>query len=100
LTFPLFVNPYYFDTLQFEANIRRPTPYGKQSRFTTLIQAKYAITIKKKKIFILEYVFVINLNAAMMTLPFEANIDIRDKMWSCKDVTKEYGLGLDGGIDE
>jgi hypothetical protein len=44
----LFLNPNYFDTLQFEANTHHPTTYGMQSRFKTFIQALYAKTIEKK----------------------------------------------------
>ena len=43
----LFLNPNYFDTLQFEMNTHHPMPYGMQSRFTNLFQAKYAKTIEK-----------------------------------------------------
>jgi hypothetical protein len=42
-------NTNYFDTLQFEANTRRPTPYGMQSRFTTLFQDLYAKPSRRKK---------------------------------------------------
>ncbi|XP_062215805.1 GPN-loop GTPase QQT2-like [Phragmites australis] len=41
--------------------------------------------------------YVINLDPAVMTLPFGANIDIRDTV-RYKDVMKEYGLGPNGGI--
>jgi GTPase SAR1 family protein len=54
-----------------------------QSRFKTFIQALYAS--------------VVNLDPAVMTLPFGANIDIRDTV-RYKDVMKEYNLGPNGGI--
>nr|CAB3496122.1 unnamed protein product [Digitaria exilis] len=41
--------------------------------------------------------YVVNLDPAVMTLPFGANIDIRDTVMY-KDVMKEYGLGPNGGI--
>jgi hypothetical protein len=41
--------------------------------------------------------YVINLDPAVMTLPFGANIDIRDTV-RYKEVMKEYGLGPNGGI--
>jgi GTPase SAR1 family protein len=41
--------------------------------------------------------YVVNLDPAVMTLPFGANIDIRDTV-RYKDVMKEYGLGPNGGI--
>jgi hypothetical protein len=63
-----------------------------QSRFKIFIQALYAKTIEKKKIFVLEHVFVVNLDPTVMTLPFRANIDIHD-MVRYKKVMKEYGLG-------
>ncbi|KAK1278279.1 hypothetical protein QJS04_geneDACA015887 [Acorus gramineus] len=41
--------------------------------------------------------YVLNLDPAVMTLPFGANIDIRDTV-RYKDVMKEYNLGPNGGI--
>jgi hypothetical protein len=41
--------------------------------------------------------YVINLDPAVMMLPFGANIDIRDTV-RYKEVMKEYGLGPNGGI--
>ncbi|XP_052149453.1 GPN-loop GTPase QQT2 [Oryza glaberrima] len=41
--------------------------------------------------------YVLNLDPAVMTLPFGANIDIRDTV-RYKEVMKEYGLGPNGGI--
>ena len=41
--------------------------------------------------------YVVNLDPAVMTLPFGANIDICDTV-QYKDVMKEYGLGPNGGI--
>jgi hypothetical protein len=41
--------------------------------------------------------YVVNLDPAVMTLPFGANIDIRDTVLY-KDVMKEYDLGRNGGI--
>ncbi|XP_068634360.1 GPN-loop GTPase QQT2-like [Aristolochia californica] len=41
--------------------------------------------------------YVLNLDPAVMTLPFGANIDIRDTI-KYKDVMKEYNLGPNGGI--
>lgn len=41
--------------------------------------------------------YVVNLDPAVMTLPFGANIDIRDTV-RYKEVMKEYGLGPNGGI--
>ncbi|ONK63249.1 uncharacterized protein A4U43_C07F12920 [Asparagus officinalis] len=41
--------------------------------------------------------YVLNLDPAVMTLPFGANIDIRDTV-RYKQVMKEYGLGPNGGI--
>lgn len=41
--------------------------------------------------------YVVNLDPAVMTLPFGANIDIRDTV-RYKDVMKEYSLGPNGGI--
>lgn len=38
------------------------------------------------------YVYVINLEPAVMTLPFGVSIDIRDTMRN-KNVMKKYGLG-------
>uniref|UniRef100_A0A453I7X2 GPN-loop GTPase n=1 Tax=Aegilops tauschii subsp. strangulata TaxID=200361 RepID=A0A453I7X2_AEGTS len=40
--------------------------------------------------------YVLNLDPAVMTLPFGANIDIRDTV-RYKEVMKEYGLGPNGG---
>jgi hypothetical protein len=72
-------------------------PHGMQSNFTALFQTLYAKTIKKKKIFVSEHVSVVNLDDAVMTLPFEVNIDIRDTV-RYRDVMKEYGLGPNGDI--
>jgi hypothetical protein len=44
-----------------------------------------------------EHVSVVNLDHAVMTLPFGANIDIRDTV-QYRDVMKEYGLGPNGGV--
>jgi hypothetical protein len=44
----LFLNPNYFDTLQFEANTHHPTAYVMLSRFKTFIQTLYAKIIEKK----------------------------------------------------
>ncbi|URD83457.1 hypothetical protein MUK42_18697, partial [Musa troglodytarum] len=41
--------------------------------------------------------YVLNLDPAVMTLPFAANIDIRDTV-HYKEVMKEYNLGPNGGI--
>nr|CAD1833203.1 unnamed protein product [Ananas comosus var. bracteatus] len=41
--------------------------------------------------------YVLNLDPAVMTLPFGANIDIRDTV-RYKEVMKEYNLGPNGGI--
>ncbi|XP_042492393.1 GPN-loop GTPase QQT2 [Macadamia integrifolia] len=41
--------------------------------------------------------YVINLDPAVMTLPFGANIDIRDTV-RYKEVMKQYNLGPNGGI--
>ncbi|KAH9318575.1 hypothetical protein KI387_020344 [Taxus chinensis] len=41
--------------------------------------------------------YVLNLDPAVMTLPFGANIDIRDTV-KYKEVMKEFGLGPNGGI--
>lgn len=41
--------------------------------------------------------YVLNLDPAVMTLPFGANIDIRDTV-KYKEVMKEYNLGPNGGI--
>lgn len=41
--------------------------------------------------------YVINLDPAVMTLPFAANIDIRDTV-KYKEVMKEFNLGPNGGI--
>ncbi|XP_072984270.1 GPN-loop GTPase QQT2 [Typha latifolia] len=41
--------------------------------------------------------YVLNLDPAVMTLPFGANIDIRDTI-RYKEVMKEYNLGPNGGI--
>ncbi|XP_068650714.1 GPN-loop GTPase QQT2-like [Aristolochia californica] len=41
--------------------------------------------------------YVLNLDPAVMNLPFGANIDIRDTI-KYKDVMKEYNLGPNGGI--
>ncbi|KAG9452458.1 hypothetical protein H6P81_005362 [Aristolochia fimbriata] len=41
--------------------------------------------------------YVLNLDPAVMTLPFGANVDIRDTV-KYKDVMKEYNLGPNGGI--
>lgn len=41
--------------------------------------------------------YVMNLDPAVMTLPFGANIDIRDTV-RYKEVMKEYNLGPNGGI--
>lgn len=40
---------------------------------------------------------MLNLDPAVMTLPFGANIDIRDTV-RYKEVMKEYNLGPNGGI--
>jgi hypothetical protein len=44
----LFLNPDYFDTLQFEANTCRPMAWD-VTRFKIFIQALYAKTIEKKQ---------------------------------------------------
>lgn len=41
--------------------------------------------------------YVLNLDPAVMTLPFSANIDIRDTV-KYKEVMKEFNLGPNGGI--
>ena len=41
--------------------------------------------------------YVINLDPAVRTVPFESNIDIRDSL-DYKEVMKEYNLGPNGGI--
>lgn len=41
--------------------------------------------------------YVMNLDPAVMTLPFAANIDIRDTV-RYKEVMKQYNLGPNGGI--
>lgn len=41
--------------------------------------------------------YVLNLDPAVMTLPFGANIDIRDTV-KYKEVMKEFNLGPNGGI--
>lgn len=41
--------------------------------------------------------YVLNLDPAVMTLPFGANIDIRDTV-RYKEVMKEFNLGPNGGI--
>lgn len=41
--------------------------------------------------------YVLNLDPAVMSLPFTANIDIRDTV-NYKNVMKEYHLGPNGGI--
>ena len=77
----------------------RTTPYGIQSRFTTLFQLKKMLKPSRhtKKIFISEHVSIVNLAPAVMTLPFGVNTDSRDTV-RYKDVMKEYGLGHNGGI--
>ncbi|KAI3856983.1 hypothetical protein MKX03_019043, partial [Papaver bracteatum] len=41
--------------------------------------------------------YVVNLDPAVMTLPYGANIDIRDTV-KYKEVMKQYNLGPNGGI--
>ena len=41
--------------------------------------------------------YVVNLDPAVHTVPFETNIDIRDTV-NYKEVMKQYGLGPNGGI--
>eukprot|EP00053_Salpingoeca_punica_P012783 m.114815 g.114815 ORF g.114815 m.114815 type:complete len:384 (-) comp16039_c3_seq2:1541-2692(-) len=41
--------------------------------------------------------YIVNLDPAVMHLPFEANIDVRDTV-HYKEVMKQYGLGPNGGI--
>lgn len=41
--------------------------------------------------------YVLNLDPAVMSLPFAANIDIRDTV-KYKEVMKQYNLGPNGGI--
>lgn len=41
--------------------------------------------------------YVLNLDPAVMTLPFGANIDIRDTV-KYKEVMKQFNLGPNGGI--
>lgn len=41
--------------------------------------------------------YVINLDPAVLNVPFEANIDIRDSV-NYKEVMKQYNLGPNGGI--
>lgn len=41
--------------------------------------------------------YVMNLDPAVMTLPFGANIDIRDTV-KYKEVMKQFNLGPNGGI--
>lgn len=41
--------------------------------------------------------YVINLDPAVMTLPYGANIDIRDTV-KYKEVMKQFNLGPNGGI--
>jgi GPN-loop GTPase len=41
--------------------------------------------------------YVINLDPAVLNVPFEANIDIRDSV-NYKEVMKQYSLGPNGGI--
>lgn len=41
--------------------------------------------------------YVINLDPAVINVPFESNIDIRDSV-NYKEVMKQYNLGPNGGI--
>lgn len=41
--------------------------------------------------------YVINLDPAVLNVPFESNIDIRDSV-NYKEVMKQYNLGPNGGI--
>ncbi|KAI4140479.1 MAG: hypothetical protein LQ341_003830, partial [Variospora aurantia] len=41
--------------------------------------------------------YVINLDPAVRSVPFDSNIDIRDSL-NYKEVMKEYNLGPNGGI--
>lgn len=41
--------------------------------------------------------YVVNLDPAVMTLPYAANIDIRDTV-KYKEVMKQFNLGPNGGI--
>ncbi|RZC72163.1 hypothetical protein C5167_035330 [Papaver somniferum] len=41
--------------------------------------------------------YVVNLDPAVMTIPYGVNIDIRDAV-KHKEVMKQYNLGLNGGI--
>jgi len=50
-----------------------------------------------KEIFVSEYEYVVNLDPAVMILPFGANIDIRDTMQN-RNIMKVYDLGPNGGI--
>jgi hypothetical protein len=52
---------------------------------------------RSKKVFILEHLSIVNLDTAVMTLSFRVNIDICDTVRN-KEVTKEYGLGQNGGF--
>ncbi|RLN42449.1 hypothetical protein C2845_PM01G44760 [Panicum miliaceum] len=62
----------------------------------TVHKALYAKTNDKKKSF-LGYIYVVNLDPAVLIISFGANIDIRATV-RYKDVMKEYGLGPNGGI--
>src|SRR5579859_3849066 len=41
--------------------------------------------------------YILNLDPAVLNLPYEANIDIRDSI-NYKEVMKQYGLGPNGAI--
>jgi hypothetical protein len=54
----LFLKPNYFDTLQFEANTRRPTAYGMQPRFKIFIQALYAKNHREENKFLFRNMYL------------------------------------------
>lgn len=59
---------------------------------TTFVQRLTAFLHARKK-----PPYVINLDPAVHSVPFPANIDIRDTV-KYKEVMKQYGLGPNGGI--
>ncbi|KAH2424579.1 hypothetical protein KXW64_005726 [Aspergillus fumigatus] len=59
---------------------------------TTFMQRINAYLHSKKKI-----PYVLNLDPAVYSVPFESNIDIRDSI-NYKEVMKQYNLGPNGGI--
>ena len=85
------LNPNYFDTLQFESNTSFHA-IRNAIKVRTFVSRSLSLKPLRRKNVYFKHIYAVNHNIVVMTLPFEASIDIRDA-GRYKDVMKEYGLG-------